>query len=99
MQEPEVVLTKSSMKTSKMGQPQQRKYSRYGVVGHNVRKCKQKIRQNQPLEDCSSQCMDIFFIAMSWVNIGLVQQIRLAYATNIVITKTYAQREQVQIVV
>lgn len=43
---PEIVLIKSSMKISKMGQSQQRKYNRYGVVGHNVRKCKQKIRQN-----------------------------------------------------
>lgn len=51
VQDSKVVLTKGSMKRAKMGQSQQQKCSRYGVVGHIVRKCKQKIRQNQPLED------------------------------------------------
>ncbi|KAK9189786.1 hypothetical protein WN943_018385 [Citrus x changshan-huyou] len=60
VQDPEVVLTKGSIKRAKMGQTQQRKCSRCGVSGHNVRKCKQKIRQNQPLDDCSSQYMDIY---------------------------------------
>lgn len=60
VQDLEVVLTKGSIKRAKMGQTQQRKCSRCGVSGHNVRKCKQKIRQNQPLNDCSSQYMDIY---------------------------------------
>lgn len=40
VQDPKVVLTKGSRKRANMGQPHQRKCSRCGVAGHNVRKCK-----------------------------------------------------------
>ncbi|KDO39339.1 hypothetical protein CISIN_1g046805mg, partial [Citrus sinensis] len=51
VQDPDIVLTKGSLKRPKLGQQQQRKCSRCGVPGHNVRKCKHNTRPNQPLED------------------------------------------------
>ncbi|XP_015387383.1 protein FAR1-RELATED SEQUENCE 9-like [Citrus sinensis] len=60
VQDPEVVLTKGSVKKTKMGQPQQRKCSRCGQRGHNVRKCKKRGGTRQQLDDCSSHCMQFF---------------------------------------
>ncbi|XP_024039235.1 protein FAR1-RELATED SEQUENCE 5-like [Citrus clementina] len=60
VQDPDIVLTKGSLKRPKLGQQQQRKCSRCGVPGHNVRKCKHNTRQNQPFEDSCSQYNDIF---------------------------------------
>ncbi|XP_052291814.1 protein FAR1-RELATED SEQUENCE 5-like [Citrus sinensis] len=60
VQDPEVVLTKGLVKKTKMGQPQQRKCSRCGQRGHNVRKCKKRGGTRQQLDDCSSHCMQFF---------------------------------------
>ncbi|GAY64419.1 hypothetical protein CUMW_233440 [Citrus unshiu] len=60
VQDPKVVLTKGSVKKTKMGQPQQRKCSRCGQRGHNVRKCKKRGGTGQQLDDCSSHCMEFF---------------------------------------
>lgn len=59
VRDPEVVLTKCSVKRQKNTQGQKRKCSRCGGRGHNVRKCKQKGRTEQRFNDSTAQTVDL----------------------------------------
>lgn len=59
VRDPEVVLTKCSVKRQKNTQGQKRKCSRCGGRGHNVRKCKQKCGTEQRFNDSTAQTVDL----------------------------------------